>query len=85
MLALRKFESVGKNGTIQIEIPQEFGNKVEILILPARDGVDSLDASVDAYILSNAFEDDHEEDAIWQKYITEKGGALCSHSVISKQ
>lgn len=40
--------------------------------MPAREGVDSLDASVDAYFLGNAFEDDSAEDAIWQKHISEK-------------
>ncbi|MCX7087924.1 MAG: hypothetical protein NTV00_07705 [Methylococcales bacterium] len=72
MLALRKFETVGSNGKVQIDIPQEFGSRVEILILPVHDNVDSSDTSVDTYFLSNAFEDDSEEDAIWQKYITEK-------------
>ncbi len=72
MQVLRKFETVDANGKIQIDIPQEFGSKVEILILPICDDIDSLDASVDAYFLSNAFEDDPAEDAVWQKYITEK-------------
>lgn len=72
MLALRKFETVDDNGKVQIDIPQEFGSKVEILVLPVRDDADSLDTSVDAYFLNNAFEDDPAEDAIWQKYITDK-------------
>jgi hypothetical protein len=37
MLALRKFETVDGSGKIEIDIPQEFGNKVEILILPVQD------------------------------------------------
>lgn len=72
MLALRKFETVDGNGKVQIDIPQEFGSKVEILVLPVRNDVDSHDASVDAYFLSKAFEDDPEEDAVWEKYISEK-------------
>jgi hypothetical protein len=72
MQALRKIETVDGNGKIQIDIPQEFGGKVEILVFPVRGDIDSLDASVDAYFLSNAFEDDLAEDAVWQKYITEK-------------
>lgn len=72
MLALRKFETVDGSGKIQIDIPQEFGSKVEILILPVNNDVDSFDTSVDAYFLSNAFEDDPAEDAIWQKYVLEK-------------
>jgi len=72
MLALRRFETVHGSGKIQIDIPQEFGSRVEILVLPVHDHIDSFDTSVDAYFLSNAFEDDPEEDAIWQKYITEK-------------
>ncbi len=72
MQALRKFETVDANGKIQIDIPQEFGSKVEILVLPVHDDADSFDTSVDAYFLSNAFEDDPAEDAIWQKYITKK-------------
>ena len=71
MLALRKFETVDGSGKIQIDIPQEFGSKVEILILPIYDNIDAFDNSVDAYFLSNAFEDDFAEDAIWQKYVTE--------------
>jgi len=72
MHALRKFETVDSNGKVHIDIPQEFGGKVEILVLPVHDEVDSSDASVDAYFLSNAFEDDSAEDSVWQKYITEK-------------
>ena len=72
MHALRKFEMVDSNGKVHIDIPQEFGGKVEILVLPIRDDAGSLDATVDAYFLSSAFEDDSEEDAVWQKYITEK-------------
>ena len=72
MFALRKFETVGDNGMIHIDIPQEFGNRVEVLILPVQAGVEVADAPVDAYFLSNAFGDDAEEDAVWQKYITEK-------------
>jgi hypothetical protein len=72
MLALRKFETVDGSGKVQIDIPQEFGSKVEILILPVQDKVVISDTSVDAYFLSNVFEDDPAEDAIWQKYITEK-------------
>lgn len=72
MQALRKFETVDGSGKIQIDIPQEFGSKVEILVLPVHDNADLLDASVDAYFLSNAFEDDSAEDSVWQKYITEK-------------
>jgi hypothetical protein len=72
MLALRKFETVDGNGKVQIDIPQEFGSKVEILIFPVQDNVDMLDTSVDDYFLSSVFEDDPDEDAIWQKYITEK-------------
>lgn len=72
MLALRKFETVDGSGKVQIDIPQEFGSKVEILILSVQDNVDISDTSVDAYFLSNVFEDDPAEDAIWEKYITEK-------------
>ncbi len=72
MLALRKVEMVGINGTIQIDIPKEFGDKVEILVMPAREAGDLNDAATDAFFLSHAFEDDAVEDAIWQKYIDEK-------------
>lgn len=73
MQALRKFETVDGHGKVHIDIPQEFGGKVEILVFPIRDDVASLDVSVDAYFLSSAFEDDSAEDAVWQKYITEEG------------
>ena len=72
MLALRKFETVDANGMINIDIPQEFGNRVEVLILPVQAGSELADASADAYFLSNAFGDDAEEDAVWQKYMIEK-------------
>ena len=61
MLALRKFETVDGSGKIQIDIPQEFGSKVEILVLPVHDDIDSFDTSADAYFLSNTFEDDPKE------------------------
>ena len=70
MLALREFEKVDGSGKIQTDIPKEFGYKVEILVLPIHVNIDSFDTSVDAYFLSNAFDDDSAEDAIWQKYIT---------------
>jgi hypothetical protein len=69
MLALRKFETVDGNGKVQIDIPQEFGSKVEILVLPVHNDVDLLEGAVDAYFLDKAFEDDPVEDAIWEKYI----------------
>lgn len=72
MLAIRKFETVRDNGMIHIDIPLEFGNRVEVLVLPVSEGVEVADAPMDTYFLSNAFKDDAEEDAVWQKYIKEK-------------
>ena len=71
MQALRRFEEVDSNGMVQIDIPKAFGAKVEILVFPVHDNAELQEMSVDRYFLSNAFEDDATEDAIWAKYITE--------------
>jgi hypothetical protein len=72
MLALPEFKTVDGSRKIQIDIPQEFGFKLEILIFPVDDNLDSLHISVNACFLNKVFEDDHAGDAIWQRYITEK-------------
>lgn len=34
MKALRKIQSVGENGKLFINVPKQFGKKVEVIILP---------------------------------------------------
>jgi hypothetical protein len=72
MQALRTFEEVDSKGMVQINIPKEFGGRVEILVFPVNDNGKSQESSVDQYFLNHAFEDDATEDAIWEKYTKEK-------------
>ena len=34
MRAIRKIQSVGENGKLFIDVPKQFGKKVEVIILP---------------------------------------------------
>jgi hypothetical protein len=72
MLALTEFKTVDGSRKIQIDIPQGLGCKLDILIFPVDDNLDSLHISVNACFLNKAFKDNHAKDAIWQQYITEK-------------
>lgn len=72
MQALRKYESVDATGRIQIDIPKEFGGKVEVLVFPIQDQTHLQDTAAQNYFLNTAFEEDANEDAIWAKYVTEK-------------
>ena len=82
MSAIRKIQTVGEKGKLPIEVPKEFGSKVEIILSPAsdkseesprgvsviRDGLND-EAIFLAVTFQAAIEDDPEEDAIWRKYI----------------
>ena len=82
MRAIRKMQTVDKEGKLVIEMPKEFGRRIEIILLPASDkskespGEGSMirEGSNDEEIFlaapcQAAIEDDPEEDAIWRKYI----------------
>jgi hypothetical protein len=82
MRAIRKIQTVDKEGKLLIEVPKEFGRRVKIILLPAsdkseeslgegsmiREGLNDEEIFL-AATFQAAIEDDPEEDAIWRKYI----------------
>jgi hypothetical protein len=51
MLALREFEKVDGSRKIQTDIRKKFSYKVEMLVLPIHENIDSFDTSVDAILI----------------------------------
>ena len=82
MRAIRKMQTVDKEGKLLVEVPIEFGRQVEIILLPAsdkskespgegsmiREGLNEEEISL-ATTFQAAVENDPEEDTIWRKYI----------------
>lgn len=78
MQVLRMIRETSEEGYLHIKVPLSFGNKVEVIVIPANEEVNTkslkesemneeevfLAASYQAVI-----EDDEEEDAVWRKYI----------------
>ncbi|HEB87365.1 MAG TPA: hypothetical protein ENI68_10180 [Gammaproteobacteria bacterium] len=76
--AIRKIINLGKSRTLSIEIPSDFGDFVELILLPCDDDKLTLskvvdDLSEDEVFLASAYsaviEDDAGEDKIWEAYL----------------
>jgi hypothetical protein len=80
MQALRLIKDTPEDGIVKIEVPKNFGKKIEVIVMPASENSSVaaglivrerpndeelfLAASYQAII-----EEDEEEDAIWRSYI----------------
>jgi hypothetical protein len=70
---LRETLCVNANHQLHIDVPSEMGNEFEVIVLPIQSkALDKLNDD-DQFMLaaySAVIENDPEEDAIWEKYVT---------------
>jgi hypothetical protein len=81
MQALRLIKETPEDGIVKIEVPKNFGKKIEVIVMPASEKNSSVDAGLivrerpndDELFLAASYqaiiEEDEEEDAIWRSYI----------------
>lgn len=71
MRALRKIQT-GENGKLFIEVPKEFGNKVEVIILPVKPDVeeysDWTDEEWQAFGLQSFMNTEDDKDVNWEDF-----------------
>ena len=72
MRALRKIQSVGENGKLFIDVPKQFGEKVEIIILPVtRDTKrysDWTDEEWQAFSLHSFMDTEDDKEVDWEEF-----------------
>jgi hypothetical protein len=68
---LRQICRTDKNHHLDIEIPVEFGDQVEVIILPFSQTTQTAteEESFNLAACAAVLEDDEQEDAIWEKYV----------------
>ena len=68
---LRKIVRTNSSHHIDVEVPAEFGDQVEIIILPYNPKAlpASEEESFNLAAYNALIEDDEQEDAIWSKYV----------------
>ena len=74
MIALRTI--VSRENFKNFEIPEEFGNKFEIILLPVENGELRMESEEQHFLASaynSVIEDNKREDQIWMKYQEENG------------
>ncbi|MBU6392495.1 MAG: hypothetical protein KGQ83_09685 [Planctomycetes bacterium] len=78
MQALRMIRETSEEGTLHIQVPKNFGNKVEVIVIPANEEVNTISLKEsemneeEVFLVASyqaVIEDDEEEDAVWRKYI----------------
>ncbi len=80
MRAIRRIKTVGKKGKLIIEVPEEFGSKVEVIILPvqpeAEEYPDWTDEEWQRFSLQSFMktEDDKDKDVDWEDFFNVKKG-----------
>lgn len=72
--ALRQIFRMDQSHHLNIEIPAEFGDQVEVIVLPFNQTTQMIpaptdDESCNLAACSAVLEDDEQEDAIWNKYV----------------
>lgn len=76
MQAMRIRKSISDSREITIQIPEDFSDNVEIIVLPLETVAETVELSereFDFLTLTHALEDDESEDKVWQKYLTSGG------------
>lgn len=78
MQALRMIRETSEEGILQIKVPKNFGNKVEVIVIPTNEEVDTIslkesEINEEEVFLAASYyaviEDDEEENTVWSKYI----------------
>ena len=72
MRALRKIESVGESGKLSIEVPKEFGDRIEVIILPvlpdAAECSDWTDEEWQDFSLRSFMNTEDDKDVDWEEF-----------------
>jgi len=72
MRALRKIQSVGENGKLFIDVPKQFGEKVEIIILPVtqdtKENSDWTDEEWQDFSLRSFMNTEDDKDVDWEEF-----------------
>lgn len=74
MRAIRKIQTVDKDGKLLIEIPKEFGSKVEVIILPiqpatkAKQHLDWTDEEWQEFSLHSLMNTEDDRDIEWEEF-----------------
>ncbi len=78
MRAMRRIESVGENGKIFIKVPKEFGNKIEVIILPvmpdAEEHSDWTDEEWQAFSLHSFMNTEDDKNVDWEEFFGVENG-----------
>lgn len=78
MRALRNIQTVGENGGLFIEVPKEFGNKVEVIILSVKQDVKEYSEWTDeewqAFSLQSFMNTEDDKDVDWEDFFNVKNG-----------
>lgn len=75
MRAIRKIQTVDKEGKLIIEVPKEFGSKVEVIILPVQpeEGyLDWTDEEWQRFSLHSFMNTEDDKDADWEDFFSVK-------------
>mgnify|MGYP000104915333 CR=1 FL=1 len=72
MQAMRIKKTIDNSREIRIKIPEDFADKVEIIVFPL-ETEESSEEEFNLLTLNCAFEDDESEDKIWERYLTSEG------------
>ena len=76
MIAIRKIQTVGKEGKLLIEVPKEFGSKVEVIILPVRPEAeeysDWTDEEWQRFSLRSFMNTEDDKDVDWEDFFNVK-------------
>ena len=72
MRALRKIQSVGENGRLFIDVPKQFGSKIEIIILPVTQNTkgysDWTDEEWQDFSLHSFMNTEDDKDVDWEEF-----------------
>ena len=78
MRAIRKIQSVGENGKLFIKVPKEFGNKIEVIILPimpdAVEYADWTDEEWQEFSLRSFMDTEDDKDVDWEEFFSVANG-----------
>ena len=78
MRAIRKIQSVGENGKLLIKVPKEFGNKIELIILPvmpdAAEYADWTDEEWQEFSLRSFMNTEDDKDVDWEEFFSVANG-----------
>lgn len=69
MQAMRMKKAIDNSREIRINIPEDFADNVEIIVLPL-ETEELSEREFDLLTLNYALEDDESEDKIWERYLT---------------